>query len=104
MTRVRAYAGRWPRCAEISAAVRRTLSLRRVRAAGFAINNEELAYGLRSIAAPVLAHDGEVAGAINLAAHRSMVSMQDLVARLGPPLQRTAAEVSGRIGYRAAAR
>ena len=31
---------------------------RLVRARGLAINNEELAYGLRSIAAPVLAHDG----------------------------------------------
>jgi IclR family pca regulon transcriptional regulator len=78
--------------------------LKRVRRLGLAINNEELAYGLRSIAAPVLAHDGHVAAAINLAAHRSMVSMEDLVARLGPPLQRTAAEVSARIGYRSAAR
>jgi IclR family transcriptional regulator, pca regulon regulatory protein len=78
--------------------------LRRVREAGLAINNEELAYGLRSIAAPVLAHDGTVAASINLAAHRSMVSMEDLVARLSGPLKRTAAEVSARIGYRPAAR
>ena len=31
--------------------------LRKIRAQGFSINNEELAYGLRSIAAPVLSHD-----------------------------------------------
>jgi hypothetical protein len=30
-----------------------------------------------------------------------MVSVEDLVARLGPPLRRTAAEISARIGYRA---
>ena len=73
--------------------------LKRVREAGLAINNEELAYGLRSIAAPVLSPNGIVA-AINLAAHRSMVSVEDMVARLGPPLRRTAAEISARIGYR----
>jgi IclR family pca regulon transcriptional regulator len=74
--------------------------LERVRAAGLAVNNEELAYGLRSIAAPVRAQSGEVVAAINLAVHRSMVSVEDLVANLGPPLRRAAAEVSARIGYR----
>ena len=33
---------------------------------------------------------GEVAAAINLAVHRSMVSMEDLVARLSPAVKRTA--------------
>jgi IclR family pca regulon transcriptional regulator len=76
--------------------------LARVREAGLAINNEELAYGLRSIAAPVHSRTGEVAAAINLAAHRSMVSMEDLVARLSPALKRTADQLSARIGYRPA--
>jgi IclR family transcriptional regulator, pca regulon regulatory protein len=74
--------------------------LKRVREHGFAISNEELAYGLRSIAAPVLTHDGVAAAAINLAVHSSMVSMQDLVARLSPTLQRAAADISARLGYR----
>jgi IclR family transcriptional regulator, pca regulon regulatory protein len=74
--------------------------LARVREAGLAINNEELAYGLRSIAAPVRSRSGEVAAAINLAAHRSMVSMEDLVARLSPAVKRTAEHISERIGYR----
>ena len=73
--------------------------LDRVRTNGLAVNNEELAYGLRSIAAPVRSQTGEVVAAINLAAHRSMVSLDSLVAHLGPPLQRTAAEISARIGY-----
>ncbi len=73
--------------------------LDRVRADGRAVNNEELAYGLRSIAVPVRAQSGEVAAAINLAVHRSMVSFDELLARLGPPLERTAAEISARIGY-----
>ncbi len=74
--------------------------LERVAADGFAVNNEELAYGLRSIAAPVRNHAGSAVGAINLAVHRTMVSLDDLVHRLSPPLLRTTAEVSRRIGYR----
>jgi IclR family pca regulon transcriptional regulator len=73
--------------------------LERVRTAGIAVNNEELAYGLRSIAAPIRSQSGEVVAAINLAVHRSMVSLDSLVAHLGPPLLRTAAEISARIGY-----
>jgi len=74
--------------------------LERVRQSGFAINNEELAYGLRSIAAPVLSHEGVAVAAINLAVHSSMVSMEDLVARLSPTLRQAAAEISAHLGYR----
>jgi IclR family transcriptional regulator, pca regulon regulatory protein len=74
--------------------------LGRVREEGLAVNNEELAYGLRSIAAPVRGSGGEVVAAINLAVHRSLVSMEDLVARLGPQLRATAGEISLRSGYR----
>jgi IclR family transcriptional regulator, pca regulon regulatory protein len=77
-----------------------TAELKRVRDNGFAISNEELAYGLRSIAAPVLSHDGEAVAAINLAVHSSMVSMKDLVARLSPTLQSAAADISARLGHR----
>src|SRR5436190_14284657 len=38
--------------------------LERVRQAGMAINNEELAYGLRSVAAPVFSQSGETVAAI----------------------------------------
>jgi IclR family pca regulon transcriptional regulator len=74
--------------------------LERVRESGFAINNEELAYGLRSIAAPVLSHDGIAVAAINLAVHSSMVSIDDLGQRLSPVLMRTAADISARLGHR----
>jgi IclR family pca regulon transcriptional regulator len=73
--------------------------LEKVRATGLAVNNEELAYGLRSIAAPVRCQTGDVVAAINLAVHRSMVSFDELIAGLAPPLARTAAEISARIGY-----
>jgi IclR family pca regulon transcriptional regulator len=72
----------------------------RVRATGIAVNDEELAYGLRSIAAPVRDASGDVAAAINLAVHRTMVSLDDLIVRLGPALTRCAGEISARLGYR----
>jgi len=73
--------------------------LERVRTRGLAVNNEELAYGLRSIAAPVRAQTGEVVAAINVAVHRSPVSLDELVEELGPALERTARDVSARIGF-----
>jgi IclR family pca regulon transcriptional regulator len=72
-----------------------------VRCSGFALNDEELAYGLRSIAMPIRTQTGEVTAAVNLAAHRSMISIDDLVARLSPALRYTADEISARLGYRA---
>jgi IclR family pca regulon transcriptional regulator len=75
--------------------------LQHVREDGFAINNEELAYGLRSIAAPVFAHDGRAVAGINLAVHRTMVSMEELVADLSSQLRRAADAISAQLGYRA---
>jgi IclR family pca regulon transcriptional regulator len=74
--------------------------LTRVRMAGLSVNNEELAYGLRSMAVPVRGQGGEVVAAINVAVHRTAASIGDLVDRLGPKLKRTAADISARTGYR----
>ncbi|HEX4518564.1 MAG TPA: IclR family transcriptional regulator [Gaiellaceae bacterium] len=84
----------------ITARARLLHELEQVRVRGLAVNNEELAYGLRSIAVPVRGQDGDVVAAINLAVHRSLVSMEDLVVRLAPRLIATAREISIRIGYR----
>ena len=75
-----------------------TAELERVRANGFATNNEELAYGLRSIAAPVPCREGGAVAAINLAVHSSMVSLEELAARLLGPLQATAAAIAANLG------
>ena len=76
--------------------------LARVRADGIAANIEELAFGLRSIAVPVRGRSGEVVAAINVAVHRSWVSMDDLLKGLSAPLLATAAAISARAGYRPA--
>ena len=77
--------------------------MERVRTTGLAVNNEELAYGLRSIAAPIRSTSGDVVAALNLAVHRSMVSMDDLIERYGPTVKRTADAISAEIGYRSPA-
>ena len=77
--------------------------MQRVRATGVAVNNEELAYGLRSVAAPVRSRSGDVVAAVNLAVHRSMVSIDDLIERYGPAVKRTADAISEEIGHRSPA-
>ena len=74
----------------------------RIRETGIAVNDEELAYGLRSIAAPIHSHSGEVVAALNLAVHRTMVSMDELIARYGPPVAQTARDISLGMGHRLA--
>ena len=76
--------------------------LTRIRARGVAVNDEELAYGLRSIAAPIHSHSGEVVAALNLAVHRTMVAMDELIARFGPAVTRTARDISHGLGHRLA--
>jgi IclR family pca regulon transcriptional regulator len=74
--------------------------LQRIRASGIAVNDEELAYGLRSIAAPIHAHSGEVLAALNLAIHRTMGSMDELIARFEPAVRKTADDISLGMGHR----
>jgi IclR family pca regulon transcriptional regulator len=76
--------------------------LARIRDTGLAVNDEELAYGLRSIAAPIHSHSGDVLAALNLAVHRTMVSMDELIARYGPAVARTARNISLGMGHRLA--
>jgi IclR family pca regulon transcriptional regulator len=92
------FAKRGPNTITARAALLDELAL--VRERGLAVNNEELAYGLRSIAVPVRGSGGDVVAAINLAVHRSLVSMEDLVVRLAPVLQATGRGISMRAGFR----
>lgn len=68
--------------------------------AGFAVNDEELAAELHSISAPVRNESREVVAAVNMAAHSSMISLEELVDALGPHLVSTADRISARLGYR----
>ena len=74
--------------------------LEHVLAEGIAVNDEELAQGLYSIAAPVRTESREVVAAMNIAAHVSMISVEEMVDALGPHLVASAASLSARLGYR----
>jgi len=76
--------------------------LRRVRQIGLAVNDQELAPGLRSLAVPIRDGFGEVVAALNIAVHMSIgnASLESTVSRLEGPLRKTASEISSRMGYR----
>ncbi len=67
---------------------------------GYAVNDEELAAGLRSVAVPVYDYRGNVCAAMGIAVHLSAwnATADAVVARLEPPLRRAANEVSRRMG------
>jgi IclR family pca regulon transcriptional regulator len=74
--------------------------LAHIRAGRIAVSNEELASGLRSMAMPVRSQEDDAVAAVNLAMHRSLGSMEELVARLSPALERTVDEIARRLGHR----
>src|SRR5262245_32113064 len=67
--------------------------LAQVARQGYATVDQELEEGLRSIAAPIRSRSGRTLAAVNVSAHTSRASRQDLVRRFLPLLQ----EAAGRI-------
>jgi IclR family transcriptional regulator, pca regulon regulatory protein len=68
--------------------------LEQVRAQGYAIVDQELELGLRSIAAPIMGPDGIAAAAINVGVHASRRTKDELVARVLPRLRAAAEELA----------
>ncbi len=69
--------------------------LERVRRQGYAINDEELSVGLRSVAAPILDSRGLASAALNIAVPTTRVSRPELEERLAPLAMTTARDISG---------
>jgi len=65
----------------------------RVRRQGWALVDQELESGLRSIAAPVRAPSGTVVAAVNVSTHATRTSLEAMRRTLLPPLLRTAAAI-----------
>lgn len=65
-----------------------------VRQSGYAINNEELEVGLRSIAVPVRGASGKVLAALNVGAQAARVSTEQMENEFLPALQRCAQELA----------
>ncbi|MET9523477.1 IclR family transcriptional regulator domain-containing protein [Streptomyces coeruleorubidus] len=67
--------------------------LRRVRRQGYAVVDQELEEGLRSVAAPVRDRDGEVVAAVNIAVHAGRNSVDSVRRDLLPHLPATVARI-----------
>lgn len=68
--------------------------LGRVRAQGYAINDQELEIGLRSIAVPIADANGGVAAALNVGVQAGQVPVSELTGRILPILRESAQELS----------
>ncbi|MGH7692128.1 MAG: IclR family transcriptional regulator domain-containing protein [Candidatus Dormibacteria bacterium] len=68
-------------------------ALATVHADGFATVDQELEQGLRSVAAPIRDRQGSVIAAVNVSAHATTVSLDDLRTTFLPQLLATAEEI-----------
>jgi IclR family pca regulon transcriptional regulator len=73
------------------AALRRELA--RVRTQGFAVIDQELELGLRSIAVPLLNHSGKTVAALNIGAQAARVSVAAMIADMLPPMRAAQVEI-----------
>jgi IclR family pca regulon transcriptional regulator len=74
----------------IAEPVRLRGELLRIRRQGWALVDQELEEGLRSVAAPIHDADGRVIAAVNVSSHASRRSLDDIRRDLLPPLLETA--------------
>jgi len=65
-----------------------------IRDQGWAIQDEELAYGLRSVAAPITGPDGRVIAGANLAVQAHDWSTQRIILELRPAVQASCTQIS----------
>lgn len=72
-------------------------ALAQVREQGYAINDQELEIGLRSMAVPVRDRDGQVVAALNIGTQTSRRTVAELESKLLPPLRKAAAELESRL-------
>jgi IclR family pca regulon transcriptional regulator len=75
---------------------RRELAL--VKKRGYAVNDEELSVGLRSVSAPIVDSDGHAIAALNIAVPTRRVSRQVLEQRLAPEAVKTAGQIQRALG------
>jgi IclR family pca regulon transcriptional regulator len=68
--------------------------IRRVGSDGFALTDEELELGLRSIAVPVRSNQNRVIAAMNIGVHAARVSAAEMIHRFLPILQEQAAALT----------
>jgi IclR family transcriptional regulator, pca regulon regulatory protein len=80
------------------------VELAKVRSQGWALVDQELEEGLRSIAAPIRDRGGRTIAAVNLSAHASRMSIEEGRRRLVPALLATAARIEAELRVAQSAR
>jgi IclR family pca regulon transcriptional regulator len=78
----------------VTGATERQAVLREVRARGWALTDEELAAGIRSVAAPLRGGDGRVIAALNVNCHAAETSLAVLTGEYLPLLLQAAGAIS----------
>jgi IclR family pca regulon transcriptional regulator len=68
--------------------------VQRTRTAGYCVVDQELEEGLRSLAAPIRDHTGQVCAAVNISTHAARYTAEAVRTDLLPPLLETAVAVS----------
>ncbi|MRS16005.1 helix-turn-helix domain-containing protein [Enterobacteriaceae bacterium RIT691] len=68
--------------------------LKRVRQQGYALNDQELEMGLRSLAVPLFNPQGHIVAALNVGVHAGQVSAHEMIERVLPELQKAAKELT----------
>lgn len=72
----------------------RTAELREVRARGWALTDQQLALGIRSVAVPLRDGSGRVVGALNVNTHAAETSVDHLLGHHLPLLLKAASDIS----------
>jgi len=73
-------------------------ALRRVREQGYALVDEELEMGLRSLAVPVVTRTGRLVAAMNTGVHTSRATLEEMAARFLPALRNGALALGRALG------
>ena len=74
-------------------------ALEKIRAVGFAINDEELVTGLFTIAVPLLNHTGVAVASMNISFLLLRISREEAMQSFCPMLLRAGMEISAMMGY-----
>ncbi len=74
--------------------------LKKIRAAGFAVNNEELATGLYAIAVPLLNHTGAAVAGLNISFLLARHPREEAMQNFSPMMMKAGREISVMMGFR----
>ncbi|HGS7066945.1 TPA: IclR family transcriptional regulator C-terminal domain-containing protein [Klebsiella quasipneumoniae subsp. quasipneumoniae] len=78
----------------VDSVARLRAELKRVHQQGYALNDQELEMGLRSLAVPLFNAQGQAQAALNVGVHAGQMSAREMIDRVLPELQKAARELT----------